>query len=532
MFRIALICLLSLPLFAQKPSIAAVTNAATLAPMTGPGHAVAPGSIGTIFGQNLASGTAPAQGYPLPVLLAGTSVTVDGVSAPLFYVSPTQINFQVPYATIPLTSAMTGEPPLAYGHAAVVVSTAEGASDSFTADTLPSSPGLFTMDESGCGQGVIFNVNPDGSLALNSPSNSAPPVSFVAIYLTGLGFVSNPPPDGSPALANPLSSQSYGGCANFGGEMCYGSNFLGRAPDLVGVDQLNDVTLPDVQQGCAVPLTYAGSQPVLISIHSGGGQCVDPPIGSEGEITLTKSVVLNNDTIPESDTLTASFAASPGRRVRSPVPSGGFYPQHPSCAIPGYSTLNAGPMTVTGPGNLSATVNPTTSGGKVSYQGSLPAGAVQPGVFQLSSEGGPDIGAFRATVNVGAPIQITSQFPPGQLQENGEGGVTAMWTGGQAGETVTLTVREHMFLSDYVIVGQAPATAGILALKGLQAPTDPSAPPTAPYFSQLLLASSDVEVDVEVGPDPAQPQIVPAPGLTLGAMVNWKYQYRFIGLTF
>ena len=56
---------------------------------------IAPGSIATIFGSNLATDTVAATSTPLPNQLGGTTVTVDGVRAPLFYVSPTQINFQV-----------------------------------------------------------------------------------------------------------------------------------------------------------------------------------------------------------------------------------------------------------------------------------------------------------------------------------------------------------------------------------------------------------------------------------------------------
>jgi hypothetical protein len=52
------------------------------------------GSISTLFGQNLAAQTASAASLPLPLALAGTSVTVNGIAAPLFYASPGQINFQ------------------------------------------------------------------------------------------------------------------------------------------------------------------------------------------------------------------------------------------------------------------------------------------------------------------------------------------------------------------------------------------------------------------------------------------------------
>ena len=57
---------------------------------------VAAGSVVAIFGTQLASVTASSSGYPLPTNIQGTSVTVNGVSAPLYFVSSGQINAQMP----------------------------------------------------------------------------------------------------------------------------------------------------------------------------------------------------------------------------------------------------------------------------------------------------------------------------------------------------------------------------------------------------------------------------------------------------
>ena len=67
---------------------------------------VAPGSLATVFGGNFADGTPPvnvgADGFPKSV--AGVTVTVNGVSAPITYLSSMQINFQVPWETRPGTA--------------------------------------------------------------------------------------------------------------------------------------------------------------------------------------------------------------------------------------------------------------------------------------------------------------------------------------------------------------------------------------------------------------------------------------------
>jgi hypothetical protein len=60
---------------------------------------IAPGTLVSILGDNLAEGTAVAstEGNDLPRKLAGVEVYIDGMAAPLMYVSPTQINTQLPF---------------------------------------------------------------------------------------------------------------------------------------------------------------------------------------------------------------------------------------------------------------------------------------------------------------------------------------------------------------------------------------------------------------------------------------------------
>src|SRR5258708_26086855 len=53
----------------------------------------------SIFGTHLASSIAAASSVPLPISMGGVAVTVNGVVAPLYYVSPGQLNIQIPYET-------------------------------------------------------------------------------------------------------------------------------------------------------------------------------------------------------------------------------------------------------------------------------------------------------------------------------------------------------------------------------------------------------------------------------------------------
>src|SRR4051812_38290099 len=84
---------------AQSPQIfdGGTVNGVTYAA----GQPVAPGSIVSIFGSDLAASLAQADSIPLSAALEDVSVTMNGVAAPLFFVSPNQINVQVPWNVLP-----------------------------------------------------------------------------------------------------------------------------------------------------------------------------------------------------------------------------------------------------------------------------------------------------------------------------------------------------------------------------------------------------------------------------------------------
>jgi hypothetical protein len=73
------------------PSIGGLSNAGSYT------QAFAPGGILAVFGTKLASATASAPTVPLPTMLTGTWATINGIAAPLYYVSDGQMNIQIPY---------------------------------------------------------------------------------------------------------------------------------------------------------------------------------------------------------------------------------------------------------------------------------------------------------------------------------------------------------------------------------------------------------------------------------------------------
>lgn len=97
-----------------------------------------PDSIAAAFGANLATRVEVATVQPLPTKLADTTLKVNGQLAPLFFVSPGQINFLIPPGT-------------PSGIATVVVTSGDGTISTGTAQIAPVAPALFTANASGQG---------------------------------------------------------------------------------------------------------------------------------------------------------------------------------------------------------------------------------------------------------------------------------------------------------------------------------------------------------------------------------------------
>ena len=151
------------------PAISAVANAASWA--TGP---VAPGEIVIIAGNFLADsaliGAQTSAGF-VAASLGATTVLFDDVPAPLLYTMANQLSAIVPYE-------VSGQ-----AQTSIQVEYQGVRSTPFTVAVAPTAPGIFTLNESGSGQGAIMNQ--DGSI--NGPGNPAAGGDVVSIYGTGEG---------------------------------------------------------------------------------------------------------------------------------------------------------------------------------------------------------------------------------------------------------------------------------------------------------------------------------------------------------
>jgi uncharacterized protein (TIGR03437 family) len=212
-----------------------VTNAASF--QTG----IAPGGIVTIFGTNLgasAGQTLIAPGSPWPPQLGNTSVTMNGITAPVYYVlnqnGSEQLSVQAPWSLSGVNSA------------SVVVTTSVGASSPQTVSVLGAQPGIFLLDSALSGATHV-------SGAIVSASSPAARGEVVVLYLTGGGPVMNQPATGAAASLTTLSPTVITPQVTIGGFAATPA-FSGLAPGFIGTYQIN-VAVPQAVASGLLDLT-------------------------------------------------------------------------------------------------------------------------------------------------------------------------------------------------------------------------------------------------------------------------------------
>ncbi len=228
--------------------------------------AVAPGTWMEIYGTNLASGARSWNngdfvGINAPKALDGTSVLIGGQAAYLSYISPTQVNAQVPANT------PTGQQP-------VLVTTAGGTSAAYTITVKSTQPALLAPAQFKInGKQYVAALFADGTFV--APTGSIPGVTTrpakpgETILMFGIGF--------GPTDSAPLAGQIVTGTNSLKSvaQILFGSSaatlqYAGLAPNQVGLYQFN-VVAPNVDANDAVQLSFslggtAGSQTLYTAI--------------------------------------------------------------------------------------------------------------------------------------------------------------------------------------------------------------------------------------------------------------------------
>ncbi len=198
--------------------------------------AYAPGMLLSVYGTALGNFAQSAGTIPLPQYLAGFEASVNGVTAPLYYVAPGQVNIQIPYETQPGTTTLTvGNPYVNVNYNLNIVAAAPGIfmSNGFTAAPFSSA---------GRGQTTTLFITGDGQV---SPA-----------LATGTTPASGTPLSRLPKSLLPVTLTVAGQNATI--------DFIGIPSGLVGVTQIN-YTVP--------ANTPVGVQPVVVTV----GTVASPP---------------------------------------------------------------------------------------------------------------------------------------------------------------------------------------------------------------------------------------------------------------
>jgi uncharacterized protein (TIGR03437 family) len=216
------------------------------------GAAVAPGTIVQIYGSNLAAQPASATTIPLPSKLNATSVLIGGMLAPLYYVSPGQINAQVPFE-------------LAAGNQYQVIVNANGALSTPNPIQLSSvAPGVL-----GFATGQIIATHLNGSLVLET--TPAAPGEVIVFYVAGMGLTNQNVPSGTASPSTNLAMPLVPPTLTLGGIAVTNVLFSGLTPTLVGLYQVDfqvPATAPNGDLQLVMTQANGESNTTVIPVHN------------------------------------------------------------------------------------------------------------------------------------------------------------------------------------------------------------------------------------------------------------------------
>jgi uncharacterized protein (TIGR03437 family) len=205
--------------------------------------AIAGRSIVAVFGNNLAPVTQVADTVPLPTSLAGVSVQVQDSAgivrlAPLFLITPGQINYQTPEGTAP-------------GPATVHITNSDGLAQTGVMIVARSAPSLFTKDQSGKGEVVALDAFTFTGAPYNAKSPDGRP-NVIAIFGTGLG------------------------------------------EDATDVENNVSVSVQITIDGQPVPVLYAGPAPALIGLNQFNLMLPEGIMSGQHELVVSRNGVASN----------------------------------------------------------------------------------------------------------------------------------------------------------------------------------------------------------------------------------------------
>jgi uncharacterized protein (TIGR03437 family) len=215
------------------PQINTVVNAADLSAN------IAPGGLITLFGTELSPVNLASAEMPLPTALANSCLTVNGLPMPILFVSPTQVNAQMPFEAV--------------GDVTLILQTPGGNSDNYNLVVQANAPSIFRVPAPNNTTVPTIIRNDDGELVTASHPIHRKANEALVIYTTGLGATSPAVPDGMPSPKNPLAVALTAPTVTLGG-VSLPVLYYGLAPGEVGVYQINVSVPGSVPDGLDEPL--------------------------------------------------------------------------------------------------------------------------------------------------------------------------------------------------------------------------------------------------------------------------------------
>ena len=445
---------------------------------------VAPNSLASIFGSNIANSTAHARlgaNGQLPTVLAGVSIQINGEAAPLLYVSPSQINFLVPADTVLGTAQLSlyptpGATPIQSEMQVAIVA-----------------PGLFSQDTTGTGPGAILNaVTFTGPpfLVETLQNSGTDKRTRLAVFATGLRYAGNlsQNPDQTNVAIEVQAEDTSGNS--------YDVEYAGSAPGFFGLDQIN-LVLPAQADGAGV---------ISLSIAAGGvlSNTVTFAMGSIpasevhlGGLTVSPDSIIAGNTV--TGTVSLNAVARFGGYVVSTAASGLGVSTPLSVTVPQGQTTAT--FTVNTTAIASNTVTVTASAGGYSQSAavqiypvntpqltglsfgvaSVQGGQSTTGTLSLSGPAGLAGGTVNLTSSdstvVQVPASVALSFGDSSVSVNvttagvtsqQSATITATFANSTASATLVVNPALTVALSPAAVVGGTPVT-GTVSLA--QAPT-------------------------------------------------------------
>lgn len=271
--------------------------------------AIAPGEIVTLFGAGIGPVTA-VQAQPdakglIETQLAGTTVTFNGIPAPIFSTSYSEVAAIVPYEVNGMTQAT------------VVASFNGTAIASATVPIAATSPQIFTALSTGFTGGAVQNA--DGTV--NSSTNEAADSSTITIFITGEGQTFPPGVDGLVAQGPTFPVPNAPVIVTIGGVQAALSSYGGVLGQPAGILQI-EATIPSSVTGTVTATTTASgaSGAMTLTVVSNVGFQIGDLITGTGIPSGTTITAISGTTITLSQALTAALNVTSVSVAGSAVP--------------------------------------------------------------------------------------------------------------------------------------------------------------------------------------------------------------------